>query len=145
VDAAIDATIDLNLAESTPTIDATNTEPTSFDNLNIYDDLDNDSSITPATFILPLESALQVPPRVPRLQAISQTQSPVFDHFITTLLDDFCMSQRSKKQTQDQQHKCKHCWYTVLDSRRNGTSNLIEHLKKHNVYISLSSISVLAS
>jgi hypothetical protein len=35
VDAAINATIDPNLAESTPTIDATNTEPTSFDNSNI--------------------------------------------------------------------------------------------------------------
>jgi hypothetical protein len=70
---AIDATIDLNLAESTSTIDATNTEPISFDNSNIYDDSDNDSSITPATSILPSESALQVPPQVPRLQAISRT------------------------------------------------------------------------
>jgi hypothetical protein len=64
---------------------------------------------------------------------------------ITTLLDDFYISRRSKKRTQDRQHKCKYCRYTVLDSRRDGTGNLIEHLKKHNVHISLSSVSVLAS
>jgi len=145
IDVAIDATIDPNLAESTPTIDATNTEPPSFNNSNIYDESDNDSPITSATSILPSESALQVPPRVPRLQAKSRTRSPAFDHFITTLLDDFYISRRSKKRTQDRQHKCKYCRYTVLDLRRDGTGNLIEHLKKHNVHISLSSVSVLAS
>ena len=144
-DAAIDATIDPRLAESTPTIDTPNTEPTTFANSNIYDKLDNESANTLATSILPSESALQVPPRVPRLQAKSQTWSLVFDHFITTLLDDFYISRRSKKRTQDWQHNCKYCWYTVLDSRQEGTSNLIKHLKKHNVYISLSFILVSAS
>jgi hypothetical protein len=144
-DAAVDATIDPRLAESTSTLNTPNTEPTSFANSNIYDELDNDLPDTLATSILPSESALQVPPQVPRLQAKSQTQSLVFDHFITTLLDDFYISQQSKKRTQDRQHKCKYCWYTMLDSRRDGTGNLIKHLKKHNVHISLSSVLALAS
>jgi hypothetical protein len=144
-DTAIDATIDLYLAESTSTLNTPNTEPTSFANSNIYDESDNDLPDTLATSILPSESASQVLPRVPRLQAKSRTRSPVFDYFITTLLDDFYISRRSKKRTQDQQHKCKYCRYTVLDSRRDGTGNLIEHLKKHNVYISLSSVLALAS
>lgn len=91
VNAAIDATINPNLAESTCTIDATNTEPTSFDNSNIYNKLDNNLSITLTTFILPLELASQVL-QVLQLQAISQTQSLAFDYFITTLLDNFYIS-----------------------------------------------------
>lgn len=73
MDAAVDATINPNLAKSTPTIDTTNTEPTSFNNSNIYNESDNDLSVMLATSILPLKSASQVLLQVLRLQAISQT------------------------------------------------------------------------
>jgi hypothetical protein len=68
-----DATINVHLAESTSTLNTPNTELTSFANSNIYDESDNDLPDTLATSILPSESALQVPPRVPQLQTKSRT------------------------------------------------------------------------
>jgi len=58
--AAINATINPHLAESTSTLNILNTEPTSFANSNIYNKLDNDLLNTLAISIQPLESALQV-------------------------------------------------------------------------------------
>jgi hypothetical protein len=55
---------DASTAEPIPTTVATNS--------NIYHDSDDDSRVTPATSIQPLESVSQAPPRVPRLQAKSQ-------------------------------------------------------------------------
>jgi hypothetical protein len=91
--------------------------------------------------IQPLESASQVPVRVPRLQAKPRSRSLVFNHFISTLLDDYYISKRTKKRTQDRQHKCKQCQYNTLNSRRDGTANMIEHLKKHNIYLTPSMLS----
>jgi hypothetical protein len=67
VDAVWNAIINPNLAESTPTIDATNTEHTSFDNSNIYNKIDNDLLVMLTTPTLLSESVSQVPQLVPRL------------------------------------------------------------------------------
>ena len=103
-------------------------------NSNIYDNSDDDSRVTPATSMQPSESVSQAPLRVPRLQAKSQPRSWVYNHFITTLLDEHYISRRTQKRTQDRQHKCKKCSYEVLDSRRDGTKNMIDHLRKHAIY-----------
>jgi len=92
---------DVIITRSTPTVAATNAEPTSLLNSTIYNDSKDDSPVTPSTSIQPSESVLQVLLRVPRLQAKSQSQSPVFNHFITTLLDEYYISRRTKKRTQD--------------------------------------------
>jgi hypothetical protein len=118
------------------------TEPPSlFNDSNIYDDSDDDSPITQTTSILPSESASQLLPRVPRIQATSRIRSPVFKHYITTLLDQYYISKKTKKRTQDRQHKCKQCLYTTLDSKRDGTTNMIKHLEKHTVFLSPSILS----
>jgi hypothetical protein len=115
--------------------------PSSFDDSNIYDNSDDDSLAPPPSSILPSESASQVPLRVPRIQAISRIRSPVFKHYSTTLLNEYYISRKTKKRTQDRQHKCKQCLYTTLDSRRDGTTNMIKHLEKHAVFLSQSVIS----
>jgi len=106
-----DPLIDPLLMTSLTTLDSTiTTEPIPttvasniLDDSNIYDDLENYSPapVMPATSIQPSESTSQVPLRVPRLQAKSQPRSWVYDHFITTLLDDYYISKQTRKQTQD--------------------------------------------
>ena len=109
-----DAASNAIITKSTSTVDVTNTQPTTntqpitnaqpfslLDNSNIYDDLESDSPITLLVSIQPSESALQVLVRVPRLQAKPQSWSPVFNHFISTLLDDYYILKRTKKRTQD--------------------------------------------
>ena len=92
---------DVIITRSTPTVAATNVEPTSLLNSTFYNDSDDDSPVTPSSSIQPSESALQVLLQVPRLQAKSRSQSPVFNHFITTLLNEYYILRQTKKQTQD--------------------------------------------
>jgi hypothetical protein len=131
--ASLETLDDAITAEPIPTTVATNTEPM-FDHSNIYDDSYNDTLVTPATSIQPSESISQVPPRVPRLQAKSLLWSWVYNHFTTTVLDKHYILKRTQKQTQDHQHKCKKCSYEVLNSRRDGTKNMIDNLRKHAIY-----------
>jgi hypothetical protein len=98
---AVDNIGNVIITKSTPTVAATNEEPTSLLNSTIYDDSEDDLLVTLSTSIQPSESASQVPLRVPRLQAKSRSQSLVFNHFITILLDEYYILRQTKKQTQD--------------------------------------------
>jgi hypothetical protein len=98
---AVDDVGDVIITRSTLTVAATNAEPTSLLNSTIYNDSEDDLPVTLSTSIQPLESASQVLLRVPRLQAKSRLRSPVFNHFITTLLDEYYILRQTKKRTQD--------------------------------------------
>jgi hypothetical protein len=98
---AVDDVGDVIITRSTSTVAATNAEPTSLLNSTIYNDLDDDLTVTLSTSIQPSESASQVLLQVLLLQAKSQSQSLVFNHFITTLLDEYYISRQTKKRTQD--------------------------------------------
>jgi hypothetical protein len=102
---AIDAVDD---PASTTAVDATNKPPTLDNDSNIYDNSEDDTPITPATSIQPSESVSQAS-RVPRRQARLGPWSLVYNHFVITLLDDYFISKRTKKRTQDRQLKCKYC------------------------------------
>jgi len=149
IDNVVNDVGDVVTTTSTPMVleNATNTPPSSlFDDANLYDDSDDDNLVT-LLISLHSESALisgsHVPLRVPRLQAQPRIRSPVYNHYITTLLDTYYTSKSTKKHTQDHQHKCKKCAFTTLDSQRNRTANMIKHIKKHSVF--LLSLLVLSS
>ena len=118
-----------------PTTAATNNASIIDDILdNIYDDSDNDLPLPTLALssIEPSESASQVP-QVPRKQRVLNARSWVFDHFTTTVLDTYYLTRKGQKRTQDKLHKCKKCSFDTIDSRRFGTGNMIEHLKKHRI------------
>jgi len=68
------------------------------------------------------------------LQAKPSSWSWVFAHLNTTILDTFYISKRTRKQTQDRLHQCKQCRFQTLNSKRQGTTNIAEHLAKHGIY-----------
>jgi hypothetical protein len=103
-------------------------------------DEDEDDIRTPGTSILSSDSVSQtVPTKAPLLQRLLGPRSWVFEHFITTLLDTYYLFKKSKKRTQDRQHKCKYCLWHILDSIHWGTGNMIDHLKKHQIGLPTSS------
>jgi hypothetical protein len=132
IPASLETVDDAIITKPIPTTDATNTAPP-LDDSNIYDDSEDDLLTTLASSIQPSDSMSQVP-RVPRLQAKIGSWSWGFDHFIAALLDDYYISKRTRKRTQDHHFQCKQCWHSLLDSKRHGTTNMAEHLKKHIIY-----------
>lgn len=92
-------------------------------------------SSTPVLSVNPSDSVSHAQHlHVPSIRRILGLRSWVFNHFISTRLDTYYILRRTQKRVQDQQHKCKECSWSIVDSKRYGTTNMSDHLKtKHSI------------